>query len=78
MRATASARIALEIVYPGQSPAPGIGFLVSSARSPGCHESLSLLSPSMIEDYLHGAPDFRCLDRAQPQQSGGSKFVRGK
>lgn len=34
VRQTASERIALEIVYPGQSPAPGIGFFASSACRP--------------------------------------------
>ena len=45
VRQTASERIALEIVYPGHKPAPGMGFLVSSACRPTC-KCLSRLEAS--------------------------------
>ena len=34
VKQTASARIALETVYPGHKPAPGLGFFASSACKP--------------------------------------------
>lgn len=37
VRQTASAKMALEMVYPGHKPAPGTGSLVSSACRPTCY-----------------------------------------
>ena len=71
VRQTASERIALEIVYPGHNPAPGIGPLVSSACRP-TWKSLSRLEEDRRGRTVPVIQGGLCRDTGW-QQPGGSQ-----
>ena len=69
VRQTASERIALEIVYPGHSPAPGMGTLDSSACRP-TYELLSRKEVGQGNRSIHATPGYRCFYTGLRQPGG--------